>query len=120
VLTERADEFAVDDLGAEVAGVTQLMHELGPVSIREVDALGQQPDEFLFHLPKREETAAVEVSDGVDLHVPQWFAAVLPIPGDDVPVEPTGELVIKRVWWSNRSEGIRGSFGSVRLSNGMR
>jgi len=88
LLVERVDEVTIDDPRAEVPRASELMHEVRLVSIEEVDALGQQPDELRLQLPKREMPAAIEVSDGVDLRVPKRFTVILPVPGGDVPVEP--------------------------------
>ena len=88
LLVERIDEVAIDDPRAEVPSATELVHEVRLVPIEEVDALCEQADELGLHLPEGEVPAAVQIRHSVDLRVPQRFAVVLSITGDNVPVQP--------------------------------
>ena len=86
-LVERIHEVAVHDTTTEVPGTTELVHEVGLVGIEEVDSFGEQRDELGLGLPKGEVPAAVEVADGVQFGVSEWFSVVFLIPGDDVSVD---------------------------------
>ena len=86
---EGVDEVAIDGPGAEVPRATELVHEVGLVSIEEVDALGQQPDELRLHLSEGEVPAPVQIRHSVYLGVPKRFPVVFFVPGNDVPVQPT-------------------------------
>ena len=88
LVVERVDEVAIDDPGAEIPSATELVHEVGLVSIEEVDALGQKADELGFHLSEGEVPATVQIRYSVYLGVPKWLPVVFLVPGDDVPVQP--------------------------------
>ena len=86
-LVERIHEVAVHDTTTEVPSAAELVHEVRLVVIEEIDSLGEQRDELGLGLPKGEVPATVEVADGVQFGVSEWFAVVFLIPGDDVSVD---------------------------------
>ena len=87
LVIERVDEMAINNPRPEVASTTELVHELGLVSIEEVDALDQKTDELRFYLSEGEVPAPVQIGDGVNPDVPKRFPVVFFVPGDDVPVQ---------------------------------
>jgi len=86
-LVEWIHQLTVHDATTEVPGTTELVHEVRLVLIEEVDCLGEQRDELGLGLPEGEMPAAVEVADSIQLGVPERFAVVLLVSGDDVAVD---------------------------------